>query len=213
MRKTVLIVTPWLDCPEFIAEYRKATEGVAKIIVDTGSTPENQFKIADSIPISLLVKSKGNGYGEWCNEGIQNGIREEYDVIVCLNNDIYGEPDWLEDLQRCEPGALYGASLRAQVIEGAMIPYLEGWCIAAHRETWKVLGGFDTAYYRGNYWEDNDLSFRAVLQGYKLIPRQWTLTHINNGTSVKHPMAKARSEENRLKFTARVKAYLEGGDL
>lgn len=62
--------------------------------------------------------------------------------------------------------------------------WLGGACLAVHRDTFAALGGFDVRYFL--YWEDIDLSYRAVRQGYRLEVRaDLQVVHDEGGTQVR----------------------------
>jgi GT2 family glycosyltransferase len=113
-------------------------------------------------------------------------------------------PGWLDQVARdVQPGALYGPSLQVKHGWG----YLEGYCIAARREVWDALGGWEEDYYQGLYWEDNDLCARAVHAGYRLEQTRWPVWHYNNYTSQHIPGARENGPENERKFLERVAAW------
>lgn len=62
---------------------------------------------------------------------------------------------------------------------------LFGWCLLSKRETWEKIGGFDERF--SNAFEDNDLSLRATLAGYKLrVAGDTFLHHHGQGTILSH---------------------------
>jgi GT2 family glycosyltransferase len=199
---SVAIVTPWLNHPEFMGGYFGATAHADEIIiVDTGCTRDVQKSLAAYTKFkkngSSIYKYEGErGYSHWCNFGIS---KAKSDVIVCLNNDIAGSPDWIEDVRCCTKRRLYGQELKQQNIDGVLTPYIAGWAIAAHRDVWKELGGWNEAFKVG-YWEDNELCFRAMMRGIQLEVRDWRLRHLDNGTSRDTPGAYDESEKNKQRF-------------
>jgi len=50
------------------------------------------------------------------------------------------------------------------------VQYLEGWLIAATRAFWEEMGGWDSDLAPIAWFEDVDLSWRAVRAGYELYP-------------------------------------------
>jgi GT2 family glycosyltransferase len=94
------------------------------------------------------------------------------------------------------------------MVDGVHIPYVEGWCVAAARTTWQRLAGFDAATYERPYWEDVDLSFRAMTLGIGLYRSAWQVEHLSNTTSAVTPGAYDASEANRLSFETRVREHL-----
>lgn len=180
----ISIVTPWKDHPELVADYERATFGAERIIVTTHDAP---FSFA------------------WaCNFGL---TQTTGDIVMMLNNDITADPGWLDAVARdVKPGALYGPATDIRVVAGQPILYIEGWCVAAHRETWDALGGFDAETFQRPYWEDVDLSWRATQLGIRLLRRPWMVTHLGNVTSATTPGAYDASEANRRAFERKVMA-------
>lgn len=213
-RPTLSICTPWHNHPEFLKEYREAVRGAGEVIImDNASYPRFPMLPLSGLPESRIhiERSASNlPYGVSCNCLMREA---KGDILICLNNDIRACGDWLSLVEQdVTPDTLCGPSLGCQYVGGVRIPYIEGWCIAARRETWEILGGFDTTAFLGNYWEDTDLSFRAILAGMTLKRTEWPLQHLGNGTSRDDTQRRDReSARNRAVFEARVRKYLSEG--
>ena len=215
--RTVTVVTPWRNCREFIIPWLEAVNGADQIIVvDNNSDEETQAALKAAVhqnPLIELHRMPDNslGYGGACNYGLE---RANGDIVVMLNNDVVKSPgpDWLDVLRNSvEDDHLYGASVNVQFVAGVKLPYIDGWCLAATRKTWETLGGFDVKEFKGFYWEDNDLSFRAQFRhGMKLRVLPINLQHLGNGTSSKHPEVYKYSTENRLRFEKRIQQWQIG---
>jgi glycosyltransferase involved in cell wall biosynthesis len=184
----IAIVTPWLDHPEFAADYEAAVGGMAcgvqVVVVDNGSTAENAAVLRAMVGRlgGVYVRNDSNRwFAAANNQGLAAATGE---VVVFLNNDIAlpdpaAGPVWLERVRRdVAAGGMYGPSLRRAAVAGAdgegpgavrSVQYIEGWCVAARREVWERLGGWDAATYAMPYWEDTDLSLRAVRAGQRLV--------------------------------------------
>ncbi|MDF8266476.1 glycosyltransferase family 2 protein [Luteipulveratus flavus] len=91
-------------------------------------------------------------------------------------------------------------------------PWLTGACLAVHRELFDRLGGFAEDYFL--YWEDVDLSLRALDAGASLVLRRdVTVVHDEGGTQARADAARrgpAKSDtyyyfncRNRLLFAGR----------
>ena len=199
---TVTVITPWLDHPELVSGYAQAVAGADQVIVVLNGGDPEMFAGHD-----FLIHQPGQplGFSASNNRGLAFADGE---VVVFLNNDVEGDPAWIDQVRaEVEPGALYGPAADHREVDGVRVPYVEGWCVAAHREVWGQLGGWDTGYV-GWYWEDVDLSFRAMTAGLRLVRTRWRLRHLSNTTSATTPGAYAYSERNRAHFEARVRAHL-----
>ena len=92
-------------------------------------------------------------------------------------------------------------------------PWLTGACLAFTKRTWELVGGFDDAFFL--YWEDLDLSRRAVLAGVGLlVDAEAQVIHDPGGTQADAGGGKSTgyfyyNTRNRLIFGAR---HLEDAD-
>lgn len=207
----ISIITPWRNgVADLLADYAAATEGAQIVTVDNGSDPADADALrAFTEPRGVYLRNEANaGFAAANNQGYAAATG---DIIVFLNSDIAGAPAWLQTVARdVRDGALYGPSLQQQQVAGAMLPYLEGWCVAATRATWARLalhdaepGPWDHAAYPGPYWEDNDLCLRALEAGVALVQTAWPLQHKGGRTAgalLKHA---ATFEANRATFARR----------
>lgn len=199
--RPISIITPWLNASELCRPYAKGLQGAQVIVVDNGSSPEHAAKIAAMVASlgGILIRNEVNHlFARANNQGlaVANG-----EIVLFLNNDVEARPLFLEQVSRdVQPGGLYGPSL----LEKFGLGYLEGWCLAAERPTWDLLGGWDDEYYEGLYWEDNDLCYRAMRLGLKLEQRPWGVWHHSNYTSSKVDGAYKHSSSNMQKFLQRI---------
>lgn len=201
---TISIVTPWLDHPELIPEYAAAVAGAEQvIIVDNASRAETAGQL-ERLATTYLRNESNRYFAPANNQGLAAATG---DIVLFLNNDISAPAGWLDRVRReVQPGVLYGPSLKYQRIDGELLPYLEGWCIGARRDTWLALGGWDAEHYPRPYWEDNDLCYRAVKAGLQLAQVPWPLLHLGNTTGRTYGPAYADAERNRQMFIALVRA-------
>jgi GT2 family glycosyltransferase len=209
--KTVSILTAWYEHPELIADYEKTVQDADEVIIvdNASSLPvAAQLQAMCERLGAKYVRAESNlGYAKAINLVLPDAIG---DIIVCLNNDVRGASDFVERVrQDVEPNTFCGVHLTYHFVDGAAIPYIDGWCTAAYREVWERVGGYDTETFIFAYYEDADLSFRAVLAGAKLREiNDWPIEHINGGNTTSRGMsaiAYANSEANRAKFFARVR--------
>jgi GT2 family glycosyltransferase len=220
---TVSIVTPWYEHAELIPAYEQAVQGADEvIIVDNGSSQfvanhleEMCKRLSTGERTAQYIRFFDNkGFGMAANEGLK---RANGNLLVCLNNDVKAEGDWVGQLKSemmKSHKTIYGKNLKSHFVEGAELPYIDGWCIAAWVEVWKTLDFYDTDTYQFAYYEDADLCFRAVTEhNYRLqdIP-DLLLTHLDGGNTTSKGIASlayAHSDANRQKFVDKVLRAME----
>ena len=199
----VSIVTPWLNHSELCPVYERSVKGAQVIVVDNGSIESHKWAILAMVKHlgGVYIRNEENRlFAAANNQGLEQATGE---IVLFMNNDVECRPGFLDKVAAdVKPGGLYGPSLLAK--HG--LAYLEGWCIAAYREVWLSLKGWDAEYYSGLYWEDNDLCWRAAQMGYTLNEVAWPVYHYNNYTSGNMPGAMDKSAENEAKFLERVRA-------
>ena len=187
----ISVITPWLDHPEFIADYERALRApdVEVIVVDNGSTAENAARISDMVG-RLRGKYIRNAQNQWFAAANNQGIAASTgELLLFLNNDIAAEPGWLDAVRRdVLPNALVGPGLVHIQVDERWISYIEGWCIAGYRDVWEKLGGWDAQAYPMPYWEDGDVCFRASKMGFQIVQKIWPLHHKKNGTTRSMPV-------------------------
>ena len=133
MQPDISIITPWLDHPEFIEDYEKATRaaGVEVIVIDNGSAADNAAALRQMID-RLGGKYVRNETNRWFSSANNQGLAiAGGKVVLFLNNDIAADPGWLDDVRQVPPGGLFGAEAGKVQLEQATIGFLGGWCIAA----------------------------------------------------------------------------------
>lgn len=187
----ISVITPWLDHPEFIADYERALRApdVEVIVVDNGSTAENSARIAEMVG-RLHGKYIRNTQNQWFAAANNQGIAASTgELLLFLNNDIAAEPGWLDAVRRdVSPNALAGPGLVHIQVDERWISYIEGWCIAGYRSVWEQLGGWDAQAYPMPYWEDGDVCFRASKLGFQIVQKIWPVHHKKNGTTRSMPV-------------------------
>lgn len=200
----VSVVTPWLDHPELRAEYDLAIAAADPdevLIIDDGSS---------MLVSGAAIRSPTNRGLAWAmNAGL---ALADGDVVVFLNNDIRlrSGPPWLAALlDAVEPGVLAGPEMRHDAhgwVDGQPHPYLDGWCIAARRDDFLRLGGWDTTYEEPSYYGDNDLCLRARAAGMRLVEVSIALEHLGNRTTNDNvDRRSAATAHNRLLYEQRVR--------
>lgn len=203
---TVTVVTPWLNRHEFLPDYELAME-VGRpdelIVVDNGSDP--------AVDLPGIRLDYNSGFSHACNLGLEAASS---DAVLFLNNDIAATaPDWLRSIRAAlEPGVLVGANLRRDEhgdVDGQKLSYLDGWCLAGMTDDLRELDGWDETFAEPAYFGDNDLCFRARMEGMTLRETKVGLHHKSNGTlGVGHPDSERAGRANYLLYASRVRDML-----
>ncbi len=203
---SITVVTPWLNHRELERDYWAAlrTEDCEVLVIDNGSSP----------PLPNAVRLDYNsGFSHASNVGLELA---RTDAVLFLNNDIFANrPGWLEPIrQALEPGVLVGPVIRDDPhggVDGQPMPYLDGWCLAGMTEDLLELGGFDESYQEPSYFSDNDLSFRARLNGMTLREARTHVGHLASQTSggVRGPGVQAAYDANERRFQSIVREALQ----
>jgi FkbM family methyltransferase len=212
----VSVITPWRDHPELIPLYERAVQGADEVIVVDNGSDGGDLKIAEQLAEmchrlgAVYVRHEENHwFSRACNEGADKATG---DILLFLNNDIAAPPGWIDQLRKeVRPGALYGPSKAFAPVDGFDVPYIEGWCLAVRRDDWESLQGFDEFAYARPYYEDTDLSFRAVEEWkLRLVETDWPVIHLGETTTRSTPGALDSAETNRETFLARVREARQG---
>lgn len=164
------------------------------IVVDDGSTDESVKFIRDNFAqVKVILNDKNRGFSSTCNTGVKNAQGE---IVVLLNTDLSPDPDFLNPLLThfknenvFAVGCLEKSFENGKTIlrgrgvgffrQGLLIHqkgevdkddtlWVSGGSAAFSRTKWKELGGFDEIY-DPFYWEDIDLSYRALKKGWRVI--------------------------------------------
>lgn len=187
MNEPVVISVPIFDREEqsyytiqFIEQMTRIVTGDwLLVIVDNASTSPftlEYLKELDHPKVHVIRNETNLGYGAAANQGIAYGFERGIEYGIVLNNDIdFYDPDWIENAflfwLRENPKRLIGARLLPDNLGtdfgNGCIPYLEGYALGFHKELWFALGGFDEKFVA--YYEDTDLSKRAVDGGFELF--------------------------------------------
>jgi len=205
MGRTVSIITPWLNNPQLIQTYEPSVQGAQVIIVDNGSREQwagEIRKMVDRLNGKYIRNEDNRLFAPANNQGLEVADGE---IVLFLNNDIKAY-NLVKDVQiDITPKIIGGPSKMKRMVAGVNIPYIEGFCIAAYKSVWEDLGGWNEKDYKGLYWEDNDLCFRALQKGYELKETRWDVWHFNNFTSRNTPGAYDHSAHNQHVFEEMVR--------
>jgi hypothetical protein len=201
--RSVGVVTPWIGHPELLPGYLVAVERADNVcVIDNGDAPDDPRWSSFFHPMEPL------GFAESNNLGMTDMAE---DIVVFLNNDVQADPAWLDRVREdVQDGALYGPSIGTQTLNGVPIPYVEGWCVAATRETWSRVGWWDAERFPKPYWEDVELSLRAVRMGVELRRAPWPIRHLGGVSTSTVPGAWDGFEEQRAIVEGDLARIMEG---
>jgi GT2 family glycosyltransferase len=160
------------------------------IVVDDGSRDNTQNFLKQNFPhIRVLINKNNKGFSTTANRGIFNA---KSPLVFLLNNDCYPEanfmslvPPYFQDPQTFAVGCLEKSKNKERGrgiggINRGLFYHQPGalnknntlWTFGAgtvyNKEIFKQLGGFDEDF-NPFYWEDFDLSYRALKSGFKLF--------------------------------------------
>lgn len=169
------------------------------VIVDDGSSDkslevvESQRNENQNVDVVVLKNEKNMGFSSSVNRGVKSARGE---IIILLNTDAYPEKNFLKyilphfnDQKTFAVGCmdksvedrevvLRGRGLgkwrrgflvhRRGEIDKTNTLWVSGGSGAFRKSIWEKLGGFNELY-SPFYWEDIDLSYRALKSGYRIV--------------------------------------------
>ena len=167
------------------------------IVVDDASTDSSisylEKLVKEFENLRFFVNEKNLGFSSTVNKGVSQSRGE---VIILLNSDVYPEENFLKPLlghfsdeDVFAVGCLDKSIEREKVVlrgrglgewkKGFLIHkrgevnknntlWVSGGSGAFRKSTWEILGGFNELY-NPFYWEDIDLSYRALKSGYRVL--------------------------------------------
>lgn len=180
------------------------------IIVDDGSKDGSCQLIDKHFPqIKIIPLGKNYGFATAVNTGVKNSSGE---LVMLLNSDVIPQKNYLnplvkhfQDLKVFAAGSLQrtGKEWQSQTSQGRGIgKFSRGflvhspgrldkpdtlWVFAAaamyRKSIWESLGGMNEIY-NPFYWEDIDISYRALKLGYKIIFEPKSMVHHSQGQSI-----------------------------
>jgi len=202
----------------------KNSDGAHIIIVDDHSTDDSVLYLQKNFPdISIVRKNKHEGFTSTVNVGVQEA---NTDIVVLLNTDIEPQKGFLQPLisHFSDPNVFAVGCMDKSMEDGKMIlrgrgigwwekgfyihkrgdvdktdtAWVSGGSGAFRRSMWNKLGGMDPIF-NPFYWEDIDLSYRAVKKGYTILfePKSIVQHHHEEG-NIKKEFTK--KEVDRIAF-------------
>ena len=194
--------------------------GVRVVVVDSFSGDQERAavtRLAADHGWDLLTPGTNVGFGGGSNLGAAHALATGSRVLVLLNPDAWTDPAGLAALADAArsrgralvappihrpDGGVYSRGLTyLHLADGTMsgrrtapddVPWLSGACLAVGAELWTELGGFDEDYFL--YWEDVDLSWRALALGARLeVADGAHVVHDEGGTQESRGRAKSET--------------------
>ncbi len=215
----ISVVTPWAGSTAFLLPaYREVVRGFDEVVVVDNACDEETSRALAETGWVHVRNERNEGFAGGSNQGY---ARARGDVVVFLNSDVFMSGDLAAAVRRVRQGewseALLGPSIATQMVWGMRVRYLDGFCVAGSRGTWDRLmlmsgtcgpyGPWDAIRYPGPYWEDCDLSFRAMQAGIELVQAGWPVGHIGGQTAGDVSRHGASYERNRATFAASVEPW------
>lgn len=169
--------------------------GDAEVIVVDDFSTDNSLDVLDSFGAKLKVirNEKNFGFSSTVNRGVKVA---KGDIVILLNTDVIPEKGFLEPLlSRFKDGKVFAVGCMDKSVEKGKIVlrgrgvgvwrrgflmhsrgevdkkntlWVSGGSGAFRKSVWEKLHGFN-ALYNPFYWEDIDLSYRAVKSGYRIL--------------------------------------------
>ncbi len=171
----------------FIESLYKYTKNFELIIVDNGSTDGTVEYLKSLDNVKLILNSENQGFSKGNNQGIEIA---QGNYIGFLNNDILLYPNWFEECKKVFAKENTAAFVSPRHInphfdntdEKKYIkffqknfkykePYEKNFdecvfsCVVTKRSILDKIGVFDENYSPA-FFEDNDIKYRAILNGY-----------------------------------------------
>jgi len=192
------------------------------IVVDDCST-DDSINILRNMRVRFLRNNKNLGFSSTVNKGV---LASRGDIIVLLNTDAWPEKNFLDNLSSSfRDKKVFAVGFLDKSIEngktilrgrgvgkwqkGFLVHargdidktntlWASGGSSAYRKNTWIKLGGLDEIY-NPFYWEDIDLSYRALKSGYEV--------KFDSKIVVYHEHAKGAIKSNYSEFDIRAIAY------
>lgn len=186
------------NLPKVLEELDRFNLGKTEIIVvDDASTDESLNVLKDFEKeyknLKVLKNEKNLGFSSTINKGV---TKASYEILFLLNTDIYPEKGFLEPLlKHFENKNIFAVGCMDKSIEGDRVVlrgrglgewkrgflihkrgevdktntlWVSGGSSAFRKSIWEKLEGFNELY-NPFYWEDIDLSYRALKSGYRIV--------------------------------------------
>ena len=185
--------TEWLlekNLPHVLKAQKNKKNNIIEIIVVDDASPDGSVNLLKKkFPEVKIVKHKINrGFSSSVNTGARTS---KGDLLVLLNTDVIPEEDFLVSVHPLfKDKSVFAISLSEKNYSWAKGEFKNGyvehkagvktnkihdtfWVSGGsgvyRRDYWMKLGGMDEKLFSPFYWEDLDLSYRALKRGFKLL--------------------------------------------
>lgn len=163
--------------------------GFDEVIVVDDASPDNSIQfLKENFPqVRVIQHDKNKGFAESVNDGVAASSGE---IVFLLNLDVIPQVNIIEPvLRHFQDDKMFGVSLHEngygwslpEVEDGFLAHkpgketakphptfWISGGSGAFRKIYWERLGGMDTMF-SPFYWEDLELSYRALKRGWKLV--------------------------------------------
>lgn len=205
---TISIVIPNYNGEELLRKnlprVLKAVDSNVEIVVVDDGSKDSSVNYLKTQPVKILKNIKNMGFSSTVNKGVANA---KGDIVFLLNSDSYPEKDFLkpigEDFK--DPLVFAVGCLDRSLEEGKIVLrgrgigrwrrgllvhsrgeidkkdtlWASGGSSAFRKSIWQKLGGLNPIY-NPFYWEDIDLSYRALKSGYKVLFEERSVINHNH---------------------------------
>ncbi len=193
------------NLPQVLKAANRYNPNTEIIVVDDASSDESIPFVRKNFPkVASIAKEKNDGFSTTCNLGVKKATGE---IVILLNSDVFPDDGFLsplikhfddsnvfavgcldlsmEDGREVEKGRGIGHFERGFLlhargnIDKSNTLWASGGSSAFDRSKWAELKGMDEIY-NPFYYEDIDLSYRALKKGWKIIFDKNVIVHHNH---------------------------------
>ncbi len=191
------------------------------IVVDDASSDDSLELLRSQFPaVGVIVKDHHEGFASTVNTGVASASGE---IIILLNTDVEPEKNFLKPLisHFIDPSVFAVACMDKSFENGSIVlrgrgeaawkkgffvhwrgeidkkdtAWVSGGSGAFCKSIWEKLGGMDPLF-NPFYWEDIDLSYRALKAGYRLVFEPHSIVrHFHEEGKIKQAYSSARVKQ------------------